>query len=43
MDGTGIILQDALILVIDDEPTQRMLTHEALTQRGYRVEEADSG
>ena len=43
MDGSGIIGRSALILVIDDEPTQRMLTHEALIQRGYRVEEADSG
>lgn len=43
MDGSGMIRQGALILVIDDEPTQRMLTHEALIQRGYRVEEADSG
>tara|TARA_R110002110_G_scaffold40995_4_gene130702 strand:+ start:489 stop:1661 length:1173 start_codon:yes stop_codon:yes gene_type:complete len=32
-----------LVLVIDDEPTQRMLSREALEQRGYRVEEADSG
>jgi signal transduction histidine kinase len=43
MDGTGFIQRDALILVIDDEPTQRLLTHEALNQRGYRVEEAESG
>ncbi len=43
MDGTGIIQETALILVIDDEPTQRMLTQEALSQRGYRVEEAASG
>lgn len=43
MDGTGIIRQGAQILVIDDEPTQRLLTQEALTQRGYRVAEAESG
>lgn len=43
MDGTGIINHDALILVIDDEPTQRLLSREALEQRGYRVEEAESG
>lgn len=43
MDGTGIIHSGALILVIDDEPTQRILTREALEQRGYRVEEAESG
>lgn len=43
MDGSGIIQKSALILVIDDEPTQRLLTQEALQQRGYRVEEADSG
>lgn len=43
MDGTGIIQEGALILVIDDEPTQRLLTHEALNQRGYRIEEAASG
>ncbi len=43
MDGSRIISRGALILVIDDEPTQRMLTQEALNQRGYRVEEADSG
>jgi signal transduction histidine kinase len=43
MDGTGIVNRGALILVIDDEPTQRLLTREALEQRGYRVEEAESG
>jgi signal transduction histidine kinase len=43
MDGSGIIDHGALILVIDDEPTQRMLSREALEQRGYRVEEAESG
>ena len=43
MDGSGIINHGALILVIDDEPTQRMLSREALEQRGYRVEEAESG
>lgn len=43
MDGSGLIQKEALILVIDDEPTQRLLTQEALHQRGYRVEEADSG
>lgn len=43
MDGSGIIQKDALILVVDDEPTQRLLTQEALNQRGYRVEEAGSG
>ena len=43
MDGTGIINRDALILVIDDEPTQRLLSREALEQRGYRVEEAENG
>jgi CheY-like chemotaxis protein len=43
MDGSGMIRQGAQILVIDDEPTQRLLTREALIQRGYRVEEADSG
>ena len=43
MDGSGIISHGALILVIDDEPTQRMLSREALEQRGYRVEEAESG
>lgn len=43
MDGTGMIDHGTLVLVIDDEPTQRMLSREALEQRGYRVEEADSG
>lgn len=43
MDGTGMIQQSALILVIDDEPIQRLLTQQALQQRGYRVEEAASG
>lgn len=43
MDGSGIITRDALILVIDDEPTQRILSREALEQRGYRVEDAESG
>lgn len=43
MDGTGILNHGDLILVIDDEPTQRMLSREALEQRGYRVEEAESG
>lgn len=43
MDGTGIINQGALILVIDDEPTQRILSREALEQRGYHVEEAEGG
>ena len=43
MDGSGTIRKDPLILVIDDEPTQRILTQEALTQRGYRVAEAESG
>lgn len=43
MDGTGILNQGDLILVIDDEPTQRMLSREALEQRGYRVEEAENG
>lgn len=43
MDGTGIINHGALILVIDDEPTQRILSREALEQRGYRVEEAENG
>lgn len=43
MDGSGVIKQGTLILIIDDEPTQRILSREALEQRGYRVEEADGG
>jgi signal transduction histidine kinase len=43
MDGTGMLNHGAVILVIDDEPTQRLLSRQALEQRGYRVEEAESG
>jgi len=33
----------AVVLIIDDEPTIRMLVAEVLTQRGYTVIEADDG
>ncbi|MDA0652566.1 MAG: hybrid sensor histidine kinase/response regulator [Proteobacteria bacterium] len=34
---------NALILVVDDEATQRLLTRDTLEQEGVRVEEASSG
>ena len=43
MDGSGFIGTNGLILVVDDDPTQRLLCREALEQRGYRVEEAEDG
>jgi signal transduction histidine kinase len=33
----------ALVLVIDDEATQRLLTRDCLEQDGFRIEEASSG
>ena len=43
MDGNTFIGKNGLILVVDDDPTQRLLCREALEQRGYRVEEAEDG
>lgn len=34
---------DALILVIDDEDTQRLLTRDCLEEQGFRVDEASNG
>lgn len=34
---------NSLILVIDDEETQRLLTRDSLEQEGFRVEEASNG
>ncbi|MGB0631611.1 MAG: hybrid sensor histidine kinase/response regulator [Alphaproteobacteria bacterium] len=43
MDGNTFIGKNGLILVVDDDPTQRLLCREALEQRGYTVEEAEDG
>ena len=43
MDGNAYIGRNGLILIVDDDPTQRLLCREALEQRGYRVEEAEDG
>ena len=43
MDGNTFIGRNGMILVVDDDPTQRLLCREALEQRGYRVEEAEDG
>ena len=35
--------EEALVLIVDDEPTTRMLMREALTAAGFAVEEAEDG
>lgn len=35
--------ESALILVVDDEATQRLLTRDTLEQAGFRVEDAPNG
>lgn len=34
---------DALILIVDDEETQRLLTRDHLEEKGFRIEEASNG
>ena len=35
--------EEACVLIVDDEPTTRMLMREALTAAGFTVEEAEDG